>query len=172
MKKLLAAVPIILLMVSCVSPYENMYLLDSQYLNRRQVETRRFETTDEEAMLIACSQVLQDLGFTLEESETKLGLITASKDRAGASTGAKIGLTVLAVLSKTQATWDENQKIYATLVSTKSRGARGYNVRVGFARIVRDNHGNTRIEKLGAPELYKDFFDKLAQSLFLTANDL
>jgi hypothetical protein len=172
MKKLLVLSPIILCLMSCVPPYQNYYLLDSQYLNRRQIETRRFETSDEQTMLIASSQLLQDLGFALEESETKLGLITASKDREGASTAAKIGLTLLAALAGTQATWDEDQRIYATLVSTKSRGASGFNVRIGFARIIRDNHGHTRIEKITAPEIYKDFFDKLGQSLFLTANDI
>jgi len=123
-------------------------------------------------MLIASSQVLQDLGFTLEESETKLGLITASKDREGTSTAGKVGLIFLAALGGTQPTWDESQKIYATLVSTKSRGSSGFNVRIGFARVIRDNHGNTRIEKIVIPEIYKDFFDKLSQSLFLTANDI
>jgi hypothetical protein len=171
MKKILTSLPIILLMVSCVS-YENYYLLDDKYLNRRQVETRKFETNDETAMMIASSQVLQDLGFTLEESETTLGFITASKDREGTSTGGKIGLTVLAALAGTKPVWDESQKIYATLVSTKSRGSSGFNVRVGFARIVRDNQGNTRMETIETPEIYRDFFDKLSQSLFLTANNL
>ena len=56
--------------------YDNYYQLDSDYLNRRQIETMRFDTNDETAVLSASAQVLQDLGFTLEESETKLGLIT------------------------------------------------------------------------------------------------
>ena len=82
---------ILFLMVSfvvsgCVS-YDHYYKLDEQYLARRQLETRRYDTNDEEALLVASAQVLQDLGFTLDESETKLGLLTASKDREAGSAG-------------------------------------------------------------------------------------
>lgn len=80
MKKILILFLLVVFSVSgCVS-YEHYYKLDDQYLARRQLETRSYETKDEEALLIASAQVLQDLGFTLDESEIKLGLITANKD--------------------------------------------------------------------------------------------
>lgn len=167
---------ILFLMVSfvvsgCVS-YDHYYKLDEQYLARRQLETRRYDTNDEEALLVASAQVLQDLGFTLDESETKLGLLTASKDREAGSTGEKVGVFVLAVLFGTPMIYDTNQKIYVTLVSTKSHNGDGYNVRIEFARIIWDSAKNARIEKIQDEEIYKDFFDKLSQSVFLTANNI
>lgn len=155
----------------CVS-YENYYKLDEEYLARRQLETRRYETQDEEALLIASAQVLQDLGFTLNESETKLGLLTASKDREAGSTAGKVGIILLAAFAGTQAVYDTNQKIYVTLVSTKSHHNKGYNIRVEFARIIWNNMNQARIEKIQDEEIYKDFFDKLSQSVFLTTHNI
>jgi hypothetical protein len=173
----LLALPALLVMLptlaSCVPyAYSDYYRLDAQYLARRQQETRRFETEDEDAMLVASAQVLQDLGFTLEESETKLGLITASKARSAMSAGGVAGAILLAALFKTDPIYDVDQKIYTTLVSTKSRDAGGFNVRVEFARVIRNNRNHTRVEVVREPEIYRDFFDKLAQSLFLVANDI
>jgi hypothetical protein len=169
----LLALPMLLVSVSCVYSYENYYRLDAQYLERRQMETRRFETDDEDTMLVASAQVLQDLGFTLEESETKLGLITASKDReAGPNAAGVVAIVLLSALARTNPVYDTEQRIYATLVSTRSRDGGGFNVRVEFARIVKNNQKQTRVEIIREPEIYQEFFDKLAQSLFLTAHNL
>jgi hypothetical protein len=168
----LLALPALLALASCAPPYGDYYRLDAEYLARRQQETRRFETDDEEAMLVASAQVLQDLGFTLDESETKLGLITASKARSAVSAGQVVGALLLAAVIGGPAVYDVDQKIYTTLVSAKSRDARGFNVRIEFARIIRNNQKQERIEVVREPEIYSDFFDKLAQSLFLTANNI
>ena len=55
--------------------------LQKDTLADRQLQTRRFETEDEKALLIAGSGVLQDLGFNLDESETQLGVLVGSKKR-------------------------------------------------------------------------------------------
>ncbi len=171
MKKIFVLFLLVVFMASgCVS-YDHYYKLDEQYLARRQLETRAYETKDEEALLVASAQVLQDLGFTLDESEMKLGLITANKDREAGSAGEKVGAFVLAVLFGVQPIYDVNQKIYVTLVSTKNHN-NGYNVRIEFARIIWDNMKNARSEKIEDEEIYKDFFDKLSQSVFLTANNI
>ena len=159
------------MLVSCVS-YDNYYKLDENYLARRQLETARFETDDESTILSASANVLQDLGFTLDETETKLGLITASKNREAMSRGAQTAIVLLAALGGTTPVYDTEQKIYTTLVSTKSRESKGYNVRVEFARIIWNNLNESRIEKIEDPEIYREFFDKLSQSLFLTAHSI
>ena len=172
MKKALTILVLLsFVMCGCVS-YTDYYKLDDQYLARRQLETRRFETNNEENMLIASAQVLRDLGFTLEESEIKLGLITGYKDREAGTTGEKVGIIFLATLFGFQPVYDTNQKIYVTLVSTKRPTNNGYNIRVEFARIIWNNMNQTHIEKIEEPEIYQDFFDKLSQSVFLTANNI
>ena len=156
---------------SCVS-YDTYYKLDPNYQARRQMETRRFEAKNEQEMLIAAAQVLQDLEFTIETTETSLGLITGTKDRKVTPTAGQVAITLLAAFSKTQPVYDVDQKIFATIVSSKSKTNPGYNVRVEFARIVWNNRKESRMEKITDKQIYINFFDKLSESLFLTANDL
>ena len=171
MKKFIVICLCVLGLNGCVS-YDNYYQLDDDYLARRQMETMRFETNDEETILAASAGVLQDLGFTLDETETKLGLITAYKNREATSTGAKAAIILLSAMNKTQTVYDTEQKIFVTLVSTKSRESAGYNVRISFARTITNNMHETRNEEITDSKTYREFFDKLSQSLFLTAHEL
>ena len=173
MKKFFLICSCAIALFSCAS-YDNYYKLDENYLARRQMETARFETDNEELILSASAAVLQDLGFTIDETETKLGLITASKKREAGNTGAKLALIMLSALSKSHEppVYDTEQKIYTTLVSNKSQNSNGYNVRIEFARIIWNNKNESRIEKIEDPEIYRDFFDKLGESLFLTAHSI
>lgn len=61
--------------------------LSAESPSLRQLQTRRFDTNNEKALLAAGAAVLQDLGFTIDTSETALGLIVASKDRSAVETG-------------------------------------------------------------------------------------
>ena len=87
------------------------------------------------------------------------------------SFGQIIGMAFLSALTGAPHTYDVRQKLYVTLVSTKNH-ANGYNVRIEFARIIWNNMNQARIEKIQDEEIYKDFFDKLSQSVFLTANNI
>ena len=51
--------------------------LTSKALAARQLQTRRFETRDRQAMLraAAAAAVLLDLGFTLDEADPSLGIL-------------------------------------------------------------------------------------------------
>lgn len=157
---------------ACVPQYSTYYVLDENYLQQRQVSTRFFETEDEQLIIVSSAQVLQDLGFTIEESEIKLGLLTAHKESEATTEAGKVGLTLLAVLAGTQPVWDEGQKIYITLVTTKSRINEGYNVRIEFAKVSWTNTGIVTSEKINDTTLYAKFFEKLSQSVFLTANEI
>jgi hypothetical protein len=160
--------------------------LSPRSLKERQIESRRFEGTDQTRLLVACQALLQDMGFHTEESESKLGLLVASADREAGSTGEVIGSILLshtplvnvvaAVFSgKKPDTWDDRQKIRASLVVSEatSAGAGTYVVRVTFQRIVWDNHQQvSKQEWLGQPELYQDFFSRLSKAVFLQAQDI
>ena len=167
MKKILLLVLVAFSLNGCIN-YENMFALDSDYMARRSQETRNFDSKNDKDILSASAAVLQDLGYTLEESESKLGLITASKDREAGSTAGRI---MSMMVSGKDAVYDVKQKIYVNLVTTKSSN-HGVNVRVGFARIIWDNRGEARTEKVEDANIYKEFFDKLSQSIYLTANNI
>ena len=95
----------------------------------RQLQTRRFDTNEESKLLSASAAVLQDLGFTLEESESGVGLIVASKNRGARETGQIVGAIALSVLASVGGSpvmfpWDEKQEIRVSLV-TRPHGEEG-----------------------------------------------
>jgi hypothetical protein len=174
MKKIISA-----LMVSSVAlsacqatiPQEALNL-SQESLQQRQMQTRRFDTKDESKLLQAASAVVQDLGFTLEESETKLGVIVGSKDRDATEAGQVAGAIMMAVLFGASVPIDAKQKIRASLV-TKPVGPNEIQLRVTFQRLVWDTRNNlSKIEGLVDQKIYQEFFDKLSQSVFLTANQI
>ncbi len=148
--------------------------LSPESLAQRQAQTRRFDTADEAMLLSASAAVLQDLGFNLDESETELGLVVASKDRDATETGQIIGSILIAALIGASVPIDKIQKIRASLV-TRPFGESGDKtaVRVTFQRVVWNTAGQvSKSEALTEPELYQEFFSKLSKSVFLEAHEI
>lgn len=171
MKKLIYILIVGCLVSACAS-YKDLYVPDANYLERRNVETRVFDTTNTKELLIASAQLLQDMDYTITESDTDIGVITATKNREAGSTAGKAVLTFFAALNGQQAVYEDKQKFYVSIVNTKAN-ERQIKTRVTFARVVYNNLGTVvRVEKLDDPKLYTEFFDKLAQSVFLTANNI
>lgn len=146
--------------------------LTSESLQQRQLQTRYFETDNETLILQSSAAVLQDLGFNLDESETDLGVIVGSKDRDASEAGQIAAAVTMAILFGAYMPVDERQKIRASLV-TRPAGAEQTSVRVTFQRMVWNTDGEiSRAEFLEDAILYQEFFDKLSQSVFLTANEI
>lgn len=148
--------------------------INEQSMADRQMQTRRFETSDEKMILAATAALLQDLGFTLDESETDLGVVVASKDRSAVEAGQVAGAIFLAALTGTQAMYDTNQRMRASVV-TRPIGESGGNiaVRVTFQRIVWNNYRQvSKAEALNDPDQYREFFEKLSKSVFLEAHEI
>ena len=126
-------------------------------------------------MLAAGSAVLQDLGFTIDEAETRLGLIVASKERSAvneAEVAAAYLLTALSIiaLSPSEPVYATRQAVRVALVtSPAAQGeAEATSVRVTFQRLVFDNNDRIRrVEQVDGEDLYQQFFDRLSQSEFL-----
>lgn len=148
-------------------------ILSPESMEQRQIQTRKFDTNDEAKVLSACAALLQDTGFNLDKSETKLGLIVASKERSAVSAG-QVATSVLLAFLGVYMPVDRNQKFRVSVV-TYPAGESGNNiaVRVTFQRIIWDDRGAiTRREGLNDPKIYQEFFEKLSKSLFLEANAL
>ncbi len=173
----------LLLLQGCTS-YDKYYILDPNYLHRRQIETRRFEAKSEDLILKSAVFVLQDLGFNVKESDYTLGYMYAAKDReaenADINRTIDTTLTILEIAAAVAGgensiggrVYDVSQQIFVVLVTSKSMVQKGFNIRAKFARIICNNEGQCRYEQIQDDNIYQEFFDKLAQSLFLTANDI
>ena len=146
--------------------------LAPEALETRQLQTKRYLTADENNMLTASAQVLQDLGFNLEESETKLGVIVASKDRDATESGQVAGAVVMALLLGVYVPTDKNQKIRASLITRPSynedKKITSMITRITFQRIVWNTQGKiSKLETLDDPKMYEEFFSKLSKAVFL-----
>jgi hypothetical protein len=123
----------------------------------------------EERLLVESTQVLQDLGFTIEESAPQIGVLAGSKDRDAVEAGqvavqvaATIALALVGV--RYQPVWDTDQVIRATL-TTQPLGPRDSGLRVSFERIVTNNQGLSRVEDLTEGEYSTGFFGKVRSGL-------
>jgi hypothetical protein len=146
--------------------------LPPTFLQDRQIQTRRFATSDEEKIQRASAQVLQDLGFQIDESETRLGVIVASKTRDARDGDQIAGAMLAAWVLHVHVPTDRLQRIRASLV-TRPAGNTEVAVRITFQRLVWDSDNElSTVEGVNDPAIYQEFFDRLSQSAFLTAQGI
>jgi hypothetical protein len=167
--------------------------LSSDSLQLRQLQTRRIDGIDEKALLAACVGVLQDLGFNIDESETRLGVIVASKNRSAVDLGDAVGDLVVDSLFEAALdamfdallgdAWDDDdedivydvtQKIRASIVTRPALDSSGQRLkdaqilRITLQRLVWDSEGKiAHAESIEDPKIYRKFFDRLSKSIFL-----
>jgi hypothetical protein len=148
--------------------------LPAASLDVRQLQTRRFADIEEAALLAASAGVLQDLGFNLDESETELGLIVASKRQSASDSDLEKFRQVLNIFADIEIAVDRDQRIRASLVSwpVPNKSAE-YFVRVTFQRVVWNTENEiSKRQTLNEPVLYQEFFNRLSKSVFLEAQSL
>ena len=179
----LATLLIALLLAGCVTTPPDIFVVTSELQQKRQIETRRYEGINEADLITACANVLQDLGFNLENSETKLGVITASKERDATHGGEIAGAIVVGILTTLVGApiiipTGRDQTIRVALVvrpvidSNGKAMANNHFVRVTFQRLVRRTDNTVFGETLNDPKLYQDFFEKVSKSVFLEAQKI
>ena len=168
---------IVLALVGCQIQPKQALKLSPESLEKRSLQTRKFEGISEADILSASAGVIQDLGFNIDESETKLGVIVASKDRDATEVGQIIAATIIVALfgGGTAAT-DKHQKLRVSIVVRPTHHEKDNNshyVRVTFQRTVWNTQGQiTRNEALEQPEMYQEFFDLLSKAVFLEGHKI
>lgn len=174
----LSCLPLLVLVAYAGIPKHALHL-GAETLANRQLQTRRFDGITESDILAAGAGVLQDLGFTITESETALGVVVGNKDRSAVNAGQVAAAVVVALLGGGAMPTDRNQRIVASLVTRPVLASDGqvvpdsHYVRVTFARVVWNTRNEvTAAEQLTSPELDEGFFDKLSKSVFLEAHRL
>jgi hypothetical protein len=198
-KKTIASICAISIFSGCATtiPPEALQMQPDTLANR-QVQSRKYDIKTEKELLSASASVLQDMGFNLDESQTSLGVIVASKSRDAKDGGQIAGAIVMGFLFGAAAmSYDKNQKIRASLVTkpavtnnpikvelTTNAGknikfdqqveaSSGFVVRVTFQRLVWNQNGIlTKIEGINDPAIYTEFYDKLSKSVFLQAQNV
>ncbi|MDR1311056.1 MAG: hypothetical protein LBK01_04165 [Burkholderiaceae bacterium] len=174
------AVPIFAaaLLAGCaIGPPEGVFQVKPEQLTRRQTETRMYSGISGEGVFIASANVLQDLGYTIDKSESDLHILTASKTR-NATDGGDVAMLVLSVLAGKPAPIKRDQIIRVTLVERpvldsdrKEIPDKRY-VRVSFMRIIRFSDGNSSFQAITDPEIYTGFHERLSKSVFIEAQKI
>jgi hypothetical protein len=184
-----------LLAAGCSTVPDQSMELSPESLKLRQLQTRRIEGIEENALLAASAGVLQDLGFNIDESETRLGVIVASKDRSALDLGdAAEDLLVDSLVEAAldamfsalfgdhfdddddgeDIVYDVTQKIRISVVTRPALDSSGQRrqdaqvIRITIQRLVWDSEGElSHTESIEDPKVYQKFFDRLSKSIFL-----
>jgi hypothetical protein len=186
-----------LLAAGCSTVPDQTMELSPESLKLRQLQTRRIEGIEENALLAASAGVLQDLGFNIDESETRLGVIVASKDRSALDLGdAAEDLLVDSLVEAAldamfsalfgdhfdddddedgeDIVYDVTQKIRISVVTRPALDSSGQRrqdaqvIRITIQRLVWDSEGElSHTESIEDPKVYQKFFDRLSKSIFL-----
>lgn len=169
-----------LAIIGCATMPKGFLKPPENTLEKRQLEMRQYDMKNEEQILTATAGVLQDLGFTLDESETSLGLVVASK-KCDATQGGQIAgavfVTLLCALggssSNALAIVDAVQVVKASVIVRPSLDGSKTTTRVTFQRIVWNASNQiNKVETLKDPNLYQDFYEKLSKAIFLEAQKI
>ena len=166
--------------IGCASVPKGFLKPNEAALEKRQLQMRQYDTTNEEQILAAVAGVLQDLGFTLDNSETKLGFVAASKKADATSGGQMAGAVFLDMLSalggghgNAMANCDKSQVVKASVIAKPSLDGNKITVRVTFQRIVWNMSNQiSKVETINDPEIYQKFYDGLSKAIFLEAQKI
>ncbi len=171
MKKYCVSLVAALAISGCAQLPPDVFKVTETQLQSRQIETRRFDEIDPAALLTACSNVLQDQGFNLTNSDVGLGVLTADKQRDATDVG-EIALAIFVAAfggGSMAISTDQSIKVSVVVRPVQDESSKGKNhfVRATFQRVVRKSDNSTFVETLKDEALYKEFFDNLSKSVFI-----
>lgn len=163
--------------IGCATIPKGFLKPSEKSLENRQLQMRQYDTKDETKIITSVAGVVQDLGFTLDNSETDLGLVVASKKADATSGGQIAGAILLTALSRGQnnyvAMCDKEQKVRASVIVQPSLDGNRIVVRVTFQRIVWNMSNQiSKVETIIEPQIYEKFYTALSKAIFLEAEKI
>jgi len=177
--KYFALLMAVTLLSACLPPEipKEALLLREENPARRKLQSRRFETKDEQALLSATSAVLRDLGFTIDQKSTELGLIAGSKKEepyniGGMATSAAVAVISSALSVPTTIPYSKERLIRASVATGRGENGNSTAVRLTLQLVVWDTEGKVaKSELLEEPKAYHAFFDMLSKAAALEAHE-
>lgn len=169
-----------LVLTACETIPRDAFRLSETALATREIQSREYASMTDEQILAASMGVLQDMGYTVDEVEKSLGVMSASKRADAGSHLEELGM-LAADAAKCMMTFmlscrgdyygevDDVQDIRLTLVSRPQlEKENDVTVRVTIQRIIWDKRGRvSQQETVDDEVVYQDFFAKLSKAVFL-----
>jgi len=186
-RQLVASIPALLgllLLAGCAPAVSQTLTPPEDMLAQRQLQTKQYEFADEERILSACTALLQDMGFQIDEGTSRLGLILGSKMRdansltPGQRTAvAVVALGLLAGGYTAPLAFFLVDKMNAqpvridVAIFTRKIGPEGNRVavRIIFRETGYNGGRPTLPQVVKDAAIYQDAFDRLSKALFLEA---
>lgn len=174
--KSLSFIVLLALLSACNSntPPQDAFKLSATSIDDKHMQTRKYDTLKQSELLSASAGVLQDLGYTLEESNSVLGVLSASKMIDATDAGQVVGAVLIAIFTGSVNPVDDKQKITVCLVvNTDLSDEASSLARLTIQRQVWDTQGRiVKSHTVKEAELYTAFFSKLSKAVFLEANSI
>jgi len=162
--------------VGCASMPKGFLKPSEDSLAKRQLQSRQYDTTDETKIITSVAGVLQDLGFTLDDSESDVGFVAASKKADATNKGQIFLMAIFGGLGNNPQAiqqCDNYQVIKVSVITKPALNNEKIVVRVTFQRIVWNMANQiNRVETIKEPEIYQKFYDRLSKSIFLEAQEI
>lgn len=135
-------------------------------LEKRQFQTRTYETIDKPLVMKAMLNVLQDEGFIVYNANPLLGFIYGVKDFD--TSDPNIDISKEFGLSKARLNWNGVKVATIETTANVTEYGKSIRVRVNFKRKLLNVYGNAQfIDDVNDENYYQDFFSKVDKAIFL-----
>jgi hypothetical protein len=156
-------------------PDPSLLRLSESTLEIRAMQTRTFAATSEAEILAATAGTLQDMEYNIDQIDSPLGVISASKVSDADSTSeftTRLLLDLLCGCGGSQYAADKHV-ITITTVVLPSLAVKGeFVTRITIQQITYDKMSQISSRSaIDDPEAYQRIFEKLSKSLYIEVND-
>lgn len=173
------------LLAGCAPSVSQMLTAPEDLLAQRQLQTRQYDSADEGRVLTACTALLQDMGYQIDEGTSRLGVVLASKMRdanplppearfaAGALVLASAVFTAGATLPLLTAVAESHPTRIEVAIFTRRVGPEENRiaVRVIFRETGHSNGQSGPPTIIRDATIYQEVFDRLSKALSLEARE-
>lgn len=135
-------------------------------LEKRQFQTRTYDSTDKALVMKAMLNVLQDEGFIVYNANPLLGFIYGVKDFD--TSDPNIDISKEFGLSKARLNWNGVKVATVETTANVTEYGKSMRVRINFKRKLLNIYGNAQfIDDINDEIYYQDFFSKVDKAIFL-----
>jgi hypothetical protein len=156
-------------------PDPNLLRLSESTLEIRAMQTRTFAAASEAEILAATAAALQDMEYNIDQIESPLGVISASKVSDADSTSeftTRLLLDLLCGCGGSQFAADKHVITITTVVLPSLAAEGEFVTRITIQQITYDKMSQISSRSaIDDPEAYQRIFEKLSKSLYIEVND-
>lgn len=135
-------------------------------LEKRQIQTRSYDSNDKAMVMKAMLNVLQDEGFIVDNANPLLGFISGSKEFD--INDKSIDIQKEFGTSKCSLNWSGVRVAVIEATANVTEYGKEIKVRITFKRKLLNVYGNAQaIDEIDDENYYQDFFAKIDKAIFL-----